>query len=229
MKILLMITIVLFTFINQAYCATLIDTGEPPYSEFPIGPNLGRQQIDDDIEFAWYAGKIILDNQCNITSIKTFFNHNRPKYYPSPDPGPLVDITLVIYDDFQKDLGEGWIEEIPDINSILYTETFGLPSNWQYGWFGIENCNLTLSSGDYWVAFEVHSPTLIETILPFAPNRLHKYAFTNETIYYDYEQGYLDSPDIFALRIEGDVVPEPMTMLLFVFGTFFLKYLKRGA
>ena len=217
----------LFFFIsslNPAYSATLIDTGEPPYSEIPMGLSIYRRQTQDDVEFNWLAGKISLAEEWGINSIKTFFDNNRPQHYPAPNPGSLVDITVILYGNVENDFGGGIIADIPDLNSVFFNDTFGIPTNWQYGWFGIENCNFNLLSGDYWVAFEIHDPTIIETVMPFPPNSLESYARTigNNPVYYpsSLEEG-------FALRIEGDVVPEPISICLFTFGAFLLKFFNK--
>ncbi|MCD6460733.1 hypothetical protein J7L67_08720 [bacterium] len=224
MKKILFFIAFLFFFIpslHSAYSATLIDTGEPPYSEIPMrGSGLERSQTPEGIKFNWVAGKITLNDYYNINSIKSFFDHNRPIHYPIPNQGPLIDITLVIYGNTEKDFGNE-VAEVPDLNTIFYTDTFGLPSDWQYGWYGLENINWLLLSGEYWIALEIHNPVFMETFLSTPPNTLEKLAQTNEQALNDV--GYFPAAESFALRIEGDVVPEPISICLFTFGAFLLK------
>ena len=228
MRKLLVTTILLFLFIGAGYSATLIDTGEPPYSELPFRiSSLERKQTPNGVEFDWIASKFTLDDNCNINSIKSFFDYNRPVNYPIPNQGPLLDITLVIYGNTEKYFG---LEpaEVPDLNTIFYADTFGIPSDWHYGWYGIENINWLLLPGEYWIAFEIHDPVFMKTFLPTPPNQLEKIAWTNEQALNDV--GYFPTSlgGSFALRIEGDVVPEPLSLALFVFGAFLLKFIKKG-
>ena len=78
--------------------------------------------------------------------------------------------------------------------------------------------------GNYWVAFEIHAPTFIGTGMTSTSETLESYAstFGNNPEYYPSPQG-----EAFALRIEGAVVPEPMTTALFVFGAFLLKFITK--
>jgi|GEM_PF-2976907 len=223
----LFIISILIIFAPVAYSAVIIDTGEPLYTEHPRGSILTRYNTSEGIEFNWFAGKITLNDQYNIDSIKTFFDYNRPEHYPIPDPGSLVDITLKIYGNIEiGSTPEIPVLEVPDLTQIFFVQNFGIPSNWQYGWYGIENANLLLLPGVYWVAFEVHDPTLIETRLTTPQNNLEKIAQTNEQALNDV--GYFPSSmgNSFALRIEGNVVsavPEPACLSLFAFGAFYLK------
>jgi len=229
MKNIFFAVLILLGFANIGYSAVIIDTGEPLYTEHPRGSILTRYNTSEGIEFNWFAGKITLNDQHNIDSIKTFFDYNRPEHYPIPDLGSLVDITLVIYGNTEKDFGNE-IAEVPDLNTILLIDTFAITSNWQYGWYGIENANLLLLPGVYWVAFEVHDPTLIETRLTTPQNNLEKIAQTNEQALNDV--GYFPSSmgNSFALRIEGNVVsavPEPAGTCLFTLGIFLLHRFRK--
>jgi len=221
MKKIFFAVLILLGFANIGYSAVIIDTGGPGES---IGTPLFREETQDGIRFYWVAGQIDLDTPCNINSIKTFFDYHKPSYVTMPnfnDFGwPFDDVvTLKIYGN--KPFEGAFYNEAPDVDSVYFSQLFGIPDGWQYGWYGVNNVDWFLSAGTYWVAFEMQDPVLFETKLGIGSiSSLPAYAAQS-----NYTDGnYIPTPfSVFALKIEGNAVPEPVNVCLFLFGAILLK------
>lgn len=190
-KLLLVFTCLLLIIPTHGFAVTIVDTGEPPDS--CGGWSLYYTQDNNQ----WLAAEFSIDNPgYTITDIEGWMKS---------DPGK--SLTLAVYGD-----GGG----TPDASNELYSGiiTSSASGNIWNDWYGLHNLAWSLDAGTYWVSFEVRPGNNYNGSMPFpAPNPLGK----DEARWQDGTWIRISadhSPLDIGVRIEGDPVPEPATMLL---------------
>ena len=116
---------------------------------------------------------------------------------------PDKSLTLAVY-------GDGG--ETPGASNELYSGIINIPSSASGDdWNGLHNLAWSLDAGTYWVSFEVRLLQEYIGCMPFyAPNPL-----SNEARWDGGRKIWREADDMdIGVRIEGDPVPEPATMLL---------------
>jgi hypothetical protein len=187
MILILAITLVLAT--TTGGWAYLVDTGPSPNQAYN-GGWLYSTNNGTFIAFTYYAAEFTLDQDSTITSIEG-----------SMSVGTPGSLRVVIYDDGG---------DIP--GTSLYHKDFSLlTKDSAPTWHGTSELNWTLSSGTYWVAFEVPNPGFWAWMWthPLKP-------LGNEAYWNNWGTGYAsnDSFDM-GVRIDGGaLVPLPPTVLL---------------
>lgn len=170
---------------------TLVDTGSPALSANGA-VSLDRSQ--------WMGVRFVLDNSYQITDIKSYF------YAPTNNPGTL---TVVLYNE---------ISGVP--GAALYSKEFTIQSSYTKDWHSVSELDWLVSSGNYWLTYEVREGQTFSGALEFpAPTPLVT-AIKNDFGYSDWT--VLNGLGFgFGLFVAGDPVssvPEPETLALLGLG-----------
>jgi hypothetical protein len=165
---------------NDAGAISIVDTGEP--ASYQGGWCLHPGQ--------WLAGEFQVSQGTLVTGIEGFFGASAP--------GGTV--TAAIYAD---DSASG---EVP--GALLYSTTFQVASTGLFpaAWAGASGLTWNLSSGNYWVSFEIGAGSLFSGYMPGnAPTPLVNEAFNLGNGWHDY-----DSVNM-GVRIRGDQFSQTTT------------------
>jgi len=151
----------------------------------------------------YLAVEFSIDNTYILSSIVGWMTH-----WDWSDQGRPINVDFVIY-------GDGG--NIPDVNNELFHQVASIPADIMPQWHGISNLDWTLTSGTYWLAFEVRQPQFSEEddaplSMPInAPNPL-------QGALYGEGFGYVPKSLSIGARIQATVVPEPVSSTLFIAG-----------
>lgn len=162
-----------------ARAATVADTGTPPGTGLPLGLDATQ----------WLAGQVTVASATVLDTISAFVN----------DQGGRGSFTVALYTDSPGHL-PGTL-----INS--WSASFITASN-AGGWNGVSGINQSVSSGTYWVAFEVQGSDSFAGVVPVTPpSPLVNYAFNPGS-------GYVAMADSFGVQVTAVPEPEVIAMLL---------------
>lgn len=183
-----------------ADAATIVDTG----SEFDSGS--GISVINLPYATQSVGAGFSLAGPYNITDIKSYF-------YIS-NPGTL---SLTLYSENAGLPGSQLFSEEFSIAGITGTK----------GWFGVSGLNWSVSSGNYWVTYEISDSQSFDGALQFmaTPQDL-KMAVKN-----DYYTNWYPHPGSFGLIVEGTpatAVPEPQIYTMVLVGLGLLGVMVRS-
>jgi hypothetical protein len=178
----IILILMMLLFIPAANGAYLIDTG-PGMNKRSGSPIYNTTPVNGDFQFL--AVEFYLDSTYTITDVEGWIYHYDAQNQAS-------HITFIIY-------GDGG--NIPDVNNELYNQVVTLSSDIAPRWHGLTNLNWSLSSGEYWLAFEVRQPELLDNAMPeFAPNPQEHEAYYNGG---NVNFGYLPVSLGYGVRMQG--------------------------
>jgi hypothetical protein len=186
------VMVILYSSITAVSAAVIVDTGSPALT------SNGALSV---IPTQWVGIRINLPGSYNITDIKSFF------WIPSSSYGTL---TASLYSESAGLPG-----------SQLYTQEFSISNSAlespNEGWFGVNGINWVISSGSYWLTYEVRDFQTFIGAVEFPAPSLLPIAIKNDS--------FIDwtvlSGHGFGLIVEGDLIvsiPEPKTYALLLAG-----------
>ena len=140
-----------------------------------------------------YAAQFDINQPYTLTDIRMFFG--------SADGG----LNVKIY-------GDGG--DIPDTSNQLFSQPYTVYGDFGFGWRGPSGLNWTLSPGTYWVAFEF-TDTFTSSIAAYAPA---PFPLGNEAIGNNMDGYSADGSLDYGVKIEGNMVPAPSSLLILFSG-----------
>lgn len=164
----------------------LVDTGSPVSTQNGAIAVIPTQSVGAGFSLA---------GTYNITDVSSYFFIS--------NPGTL---TLALYSENAGLPGNQLFSEVFSITGNTYTK----------GWFGISGINWSVSSGNYWVTYEVRETQTFEGALEFPAPFPLKMAVKN-----DYYTNWASHPSGFGLIVEGTLataVPEPQAYAMLLAG-----------
>jgi hypothetical protein len=165
------------------------------------GPGRGGWFVRcDDVTFQWLAAEFTLAEATSLTSVEGWMR----AYTGTPHA------TVAIYADGGN---------VPAESPLYLSTPFAVRGA---GWYGVGGVHWPLSAGTWWVAFQAHEGWAVMPVLPTSP-------LVNEV--YSLDTGASWSPlDLnLGVRIEGEPMPEPSTMLLVGSGLLgLIRFRRRG-
>lgn len=199
-KILCAIFFVCFILIRpiSTQAVTIVDTGEPD--------NTGRVN-------SWYglASEFTLDGAYTLNEIEGYFE----LVGSESDLTKVVD--LIIYS-----VGADGLPDTELFSNMFSTQS--TQSKRYPNWYGLDGLNWNLLQGTYWVSFEVENLTPNLHMPTSSDNPPINMALINGNSYPDYFSVNVIN---IGVRIQGTLIPEPTTMLLFGSGLLGLAGFRR--
>ncbi|MCX5885310.1 MAG: hypothetical protein NT096_05300 [Proteobacteria bacterium] len=185
------LAIMILLHIVPANADYIVDTG-PGLNERGGSALYNTTPVNGDFQFL--AVEFFLDRTYTLTDLEGWIYHEDPQNQSS-------HINFIIY-------GDGG--NIPDVNNELYNQIVTVSSYFAPQWHGLTGLNWTLSSGEYWLAFEVRQPELLGNAMPpGAPNPQPNSAYYNGG---NLDVGYLPESLGYGVRIQGTVVSEQVSI-----------------
>lgn len=174
-----------------ANAETLVDTGVPT-------PVNGALALDST---QWVSAGISLAGPNNITDINGYFWIRN-----------AGGLTLALYSE-NEDTG------LP--GSQLFSQEFSIAGDLgTRGWFGISGVNWSVSSGNYWISYEVREGQTFDGAVEFASPSPVKMAVKND--YYTNWVLHGGGPGLIVEGTPVTAVPEPHTFAMLLAGLGFL-------